>query len=112
MKGEIQMNSIETIKEAITLKKAIIFEYNKEGKVKGDRIGNPHAIFIHISTRNITVDIYQIGGVTDGNDNFPKWGQFLIDHIENVRIINKNFDLADGYNPISPKYKELIIKAV
>lgn len=106
------MNSIEVIKEAIALKKTITFEYNKAGKVRGDRIGNPHAIFVHISTRNITVDVYQTGGVTDGDHSFPKWGQFLIEYIENVRINNNTFDLADGYNPISAKYKESIIKAV
>lgn len=41
------MNTEELLKEAIRLRKPIEFEYNREKKVRGKRIGNPHILFVH-----------------------------------------------------------------
>ena len=40
------MTNIEKLIKAIENRKPITFEYNKEGKTAGKRIGNPHALYI------------------------------------------------------------------
>ena len=106
------MTKLEIISQAIENRNTISFEYNKEGKVKGKRIGNPHAIYIHPSTNNTTVDIFQIGGVSDTKQRIPEWRPFLFDFIENIEISTVSFDIADGYdsNPQSGKYNKAISK--
>lgn len=37
--------SLKLLQQAIQQRKPISFEYNKEGKIAGERIGNTHAIF-------------------------------------------------------------------
>lgn len=106
------MTKLEIITQAIESRKTISFEYNKDGKVKGKRIGNPHAIFIHQSTDNIIVDIYQTDGVSDTKQRIPDWRPFLFDYIENTEISDDSFEIAIGYdsNPSSGKYNKAICK--
>ncbi len=43
------MNTLENLIKAIHDRKPIVYEYNKEDKVKGQRYGDPHAVFIFTS---------------------------------------------------------------
>lgn len=106
------MTKLETISQAIEGKRIISFEYNKDGKIQGKRIGNPHALYIHPSTDNTTVDIYQTDGVSDTKQRIPDWRPFLFDYIENIEISDDSFDIAIGYdsNPLSGKYNKAICK--
>lgn len=106
------MKKLELISMAIENRKTIVFEYSKEGKTKGKRVGNPHAIFIHPTTNNTSVDIFQIDGVSDTKQQIPGWRPFLFDFIENVEISDMSFEIATGYdsNPTSGKYNKLICK--
>lgn len=106
------MNTLEILQLAIKDQKSIEFEYNKLGKVSGKRIGDPHAIFIHPTTNNSTVDIFQTSGVSDSRQKIPGWRPFLLDYLDNIRLLDKHFKIAEGYdsNPISGKYNKLICK--
>jgi len=106
------MNALEIIKKAIELRKPIKFEYNREDKVFGERFGNPHIIFYHRDTNNLGVHIFQTDGVSDNPEEIPTWRHFLIEFIDNVEILydKEEFDIAEGYNPNSPNYKEIIAK--
>lgn len=99
--------------EAIKNRKPIEFEYKKEGKVLGKRIGNPHIIFIHPTTKKREIHIFQTGGVSDSNLSIGlPWRLFIIDFMENIKTLEDEpaFGNAEGYNPESPLYRDVIAK--
>ena len=101
--------TVELIVRAIQAKKPIEFEYAKEGKIHGQRIGNPHIIFRGTTKDGILrtwCHIVQTGGVSDTLQIFPDWRMFITDSIQNVQIIKdgQNFEIFDGYNPESHMY--------
>lgn len=100
------MNTLEVIEKAIKEQKTIEFDYKYEGL----RIWNPHAIFSHISTNNITVDIYQISWYSSDKQKIPDWRPFLLKDITFINILDKSFDIAEWYNSNSPKYAKAINK--
>jgi len=108
-------NTIETLVKAIQLHKPVEFEYIKEGKPPGKRIGNPHAVF-EDTTRdgvdNIYTHIVQTSGVSESITVFPKWRLFFIDNIINIRILEEeqSFTIQEGYNPHSTMYSRAIQK--
>ena len=110
------MNTLETLKMAIESQKPISFEYNKEGKVQGERIGNPHAVFIFTAKsrkQSTKTHIVQTEGVSDTEPaDFPDFRMFNIEELSNIKILeNKNqFLLHEKYNPEWEGYKDIIAK--
>ena len=108
------MGTIEILKKAMESRKPISFEYNKPDKTLGKRIGNPHAIYIHSSTGNVLVDLYQTDGVSEsasrGDKSLPDWGTFNIECMNNIIILknNEDFNIASGYNSYSDRYNNSI----
>ena len=101
--------NIERIIEATRQRKPIEFEYIKEGKVHGKRMGNPHIIFSGVTKDGIPriwSHVVQTGGVSDTLQNFPDWRMFIVESLQNVRILEDepNFEIFDGYNPESHIY--------
>lgn len=102
------------LEEAISRRKPITFNYIKEDKGLGKRIGNPHALYYRDASKeveDIKVDVYQTGGasdsVIDGKDSLPNWRPFLIKYIQNIEIKDDmpDFSVAPGYNSSSsPRY--------
>lgn len=103
----------EIIIEAINTRKPIQFEYNRNDKIRGERIGNPHILFINPETNKIMAHIFQTSGVSDSglSDGLP-WRLFFIEFIENIKILHNesSFSIAEGYNPESPMYINVIAK--
>jgi len=107
--------TLKLLQQAIAERKPITFEYNKEGKVRGERIGNTHAVFImrlKDESESTKVHIVQTGGVTDSGKPFPEFRMFDILEITNVRIIDdsSNFEIDGKYNPEWIGYKNVIAK--
>ncbi len=106
----IIMTDVENIiVEAIQLRKPIAFEYIKEGKVQGGRIGNPHIIFSGVTKDGIArtwSHIVQTEGVSDTIQVFPDWRMFIVEYVHNPRILSdrSSFSIFDGYNPESHIY--------
>ncbi|MDD5638689.1 MAG: hypothetical protein PHO28_02160 [Candidatus Pacebacteria bacterium] len=107
------MDKMDLLKQAILSRKPIQFEYNAPDEVIGFRIGNPHVLFIHPTTKNRAVHVFQTGGVSrSGLTNGLPWRLFIIDFIENIQVLTNepSFNVAEGYNPDSPLYIDAIVK--
>jgi len=105
-------NTKDLLCEAIGNKNIITFGYEKEGDPTGIRIGNPHSVFIHRTTGNITVDVYQVDGVSKTGHKIPGWRPFLLKYITNLEIRDEVFDVSDEYEatPDSGKYDNALCK--
>lgn len=107
--------SLEILKEAIKMRLPIEFEYNKEGKTPGSRIGNPHAVFImrkKDGSESTKLHLVQTGGVSDSKQEFPSFRTFDLTELSKVTIRSTDapFDISEQYNPESDGYKYVIAK--
>jgi len=105
------MDKQNLLKKAIELKKPIEFEYVRGEKIRGVRIGNPHILFIHPTTNQFEVHVFQTGGVSDSDlSNGLPWRLFLVEFITNIRILEDepSFEVAEGYQPGSPMYTDIV----
>jgi hypothetical protein len=107
--------SLKIIQDAITQRRTIIFEYNKPEKVKGKRIGNPHAVFVmHLKdgSRSTKVHIFQTDGVSDSSQNLPDFRMFDLVDITNAIFSEDSqaFEISSKYNPNWDGYKDAITK--
>ncbi len=100
------MKILEQLEQAIMEQKTISFDY----KWEGIRIWNPHAIFSHISTGNVTVDIFQFDGYSSDKQKIPDWRPFLLKSISDVNILDEKFEIAEWYSSNSEKYNKAISK--
>lgn len=107
--------SLRLLQQAISEKKPISFEYNKEGKIQGERIGNTHAVFImrrKDNSESTKVHIVQTAGVTDSIKDFPDFRMFDISELSNIQIIESApvFEIDHRYNPLWDGYAHVIAK--
>lgn len=108
--------SLKLLRESVQRRKPISFEYNKPGKVTGERIGNVHAIFIMRrktdGVETTKLHIVQTAGVTDTAPNFPEFRTFDIEIISNVVILENepDFPIDEKYKPESDFYQNVIAK--
>ncbi|MDD5457438.1 MAG: hypothetical protein PHV30_10480 [Candidatus Margulisbacteria bacterium] len=119
------MNTLEILTKAINERRPVVYEYNKEGKVKGERFGDPHAVFIFTSkttqVQTTKVHIVQRKGVSDSETEspFPAFRMFNIEDLANVKILEseerfepfyKDKEGNRQYNPEWEGYKNVIAK--
>lgn len=106
------MDITTILKEAINSRKKIEFEYIREDKTLGKRFGDPHALFVYPGKHTIEIHIFQTDGVSDGQleKPLPSWRLFIVEFMENVKILDGTFSQADGYNTDSPLYISAIAK--
>lgn len=114
------MNVLDILKQAILNRQQISFEYNKEGKVEGQRIGDPYAIFIYTAKntriQSTKVHIVQTSGVSDSVEAkpFPSFRMYNIEELSRVQILKESPQFAppfhESYNPEWEGYKDVIIK--
>ncbi|MDB5133781.1 MAG: hypothetical protein JWP37_384 [Mucilaginibacter sp.] len=114
------MNTLEVLKQAITSRNHISFEYNKEGKVQGVRIGHPYAVFIftakNTNIQSTKVHIVQIDGVSDSKEGkpFPSFRMYNIEDLSNVFVLLEKGAFAppyhENYNSEWDGYKDVIMK--
>jgi len=93
----------------------VSFEYNKQGKTPGLRVGNPHAVFImrrKDGTESTKVHIVQVGGVSDSGQEFPSFRMFDLSELSDVEIDQSEggFEISDDYNPEWSGYEFVIAK--
>jgi len=106
------MNSIfKKIRKAIEEKKQIKFRYEKPDDDKwGERIGNPHTIFISNNTDlgdHKKIDLVQISGVGSNDPNRLK--QYVFDYIKDVEMLETTFEINQHYNPNAPSYEKKFV---
>lgn len=107
--------SLDAIRTAINQRKPISFEYNKPGKTPGNRIGNPHAVWVMRKkggTESTKVHIVQVAGVTDSGQEFPSFRMFDLSEISMVQILTDSpeFQPNHKYNPEWDGYTFVIAK--
>ncbi len=101
----------DVIISAINSRRLISFEYiNANDMIKRHRIGEPHALFNHNTTKNLTVDVYQTGGYSSSTSNIDDWRDFILDRMSNVIILEDRFEPRPSYNPNSDRYKNCLAK--
>lgn len=111
------MNTLDALIQAINSRKPISFEYNREGKMRGVRIGNPHAVFIFTANsgkQSTKIDLVQTEGVSDTSSEkpLPSWRFFNIENMSSVIVLENepNFQPAEDYKPEAERYKNVIAK--
>lgn len=112
------MTNLDILISAIKQRKPVSFEYNKPGKISGQRIGNPHAVFIFTSKageKSTKIHIVQTAGVSDSKDEkpFPDFRMFNIEDLSDLTILNDSpaFEpYYEKYNPEWEGYKDVIEK--
>lgn len=102
---QVEETSFQKIAKAIKNKKQISFEYKKEGQ----RIGNPHNIYISIDgeINSQKVDIMQISGVGTNSTSFLK--SFLLAEIINIEVLDTDFEVAEKYNSEALRYAKVLV---
>jgi hypothetical protein len=98
-------NIQDQIIEAIRSKCKVELNYKGEGL----RIVCPHAMYISTSGK-IRVDSYQVSGYSNHFYKCPHWRPFDIAVITELKILNETFDTAHGYDSLSHKYLNAIVK--
>lgn len=114
------MNILDTLIQAIKNKQQISFEYDKEGKIKGKRIGHPYAVFIHTAknsrVQSTKVHIVQTNDVSDSTERNPppSFRMFNIEEMTNVTILTDRDPFSppfhENYNSEWEGYKDIIAK--
>ncbi|ACL76174.1 hypothetical protein [Ruminiclostridium cellulolyticum] len=96
----ISSEIIKVLSDAIKLRKSVVLKYDRPGdNAKGERIGYPHALYVHTSTNNILFDLFQIQGdsskpLVAGGD----WRQFDVKYVTSIWIKGDIFNVQNGYN--------------
>lgn len=98
------MNNEQILIEAIDNRRLVNFNYENQPI----RRAAPHAIYIS-TAENTNLDAYQYDGYSQSG-NLPDWRNFLLEKIQNLEILNENFETAQGYKSYSPKYNRSIHK--
>jgi hypothetical protein len=91
--------------EAIRLKCKVELNYKGDGL----RIVCPHAAYISPSGK-VRVDSYQISGYSGHSMGSPHWRPFDIAKITELKILNETFSTVPGYDPLSRKYSNALVK--
>jgi hypothetical protein len=93
------------LSEAIRLKCKVELNYKGEGC----RLVCPHAIYNSASGKML-LDSYQIAGHSNHSMSLPYWRPFDVSKIEGLKIVDENFSTAPGYDPLSNRYSNPIVK--
>jgi hypothetical protein len=99
----------ELLESAISLRKPIRYYY-VSGESSGVRIGSPHALYVHPTTRNISCDICQHSGAS-ASDNAVPFKPFLLIKMTSVEmLVDEEFQRWHLYEPDAPRYTNAIAK--
>jgi len=110
------MDTVETLKKAIALRKPISYEYNKPGKTQGKRSGNPYVVFVFTAQggkQSTKLHIVQTAGVSDSDDRqpLPSFRTHEIEWLSNVEVLEDQPNFIPNhpdYNPNWEKYDNVI----
>ncbi|MCH8519915.1 MAG: hypothetical protein LAT82_04130 [Nanoarchaeota archaeon] len=102
----------QKIKNAIENYNQIKFRYEKpnENHKWGERIGNPHSVYISRNEEigeHLKIDIFQESGI--GTEVKESLKQFVIEYIKEVQILNSKFKKNNRYDPTGERYEKVIV---
>ena len=100
------MTTEEQICRAILEKRPIVYTYDRDHTVSGERVGNPHIVF-HTTGGHQMLHIRKTGGVETEPEPLPDWRLYFMDYITVVRIQNETFAVEESFNPDYSSYAEI-----
>lgn len=100
---------LEILETAILNRQAIEFEYQSSSAGTGLRVGSPHALYAHPTTRNVSCDIYQHEGASESG-NVQPFKPFKLSKLLSVRVVPDDFIRWDRYEADAPRYTNAIAK--
>jgi hypothetical protein len=104
-------NNLKLLVRAIKSRSPVSFRYDKPGKTRGLRVGNPHAVFIlrrKDGAESTKVDIVQTAGVSDTHPPaFPEWRRFDLAVISEIVVRDEEapFRIDPRYKPDAEPYE-------
>ena len=99
------------LESAINSKKPIRYRYASKDGATGVRVGSPHALYAHPSTRNISCDIFQHPGGDSASGNKTPFKPFNLSKMSEVSIVdNEEFQYSEKYDGNAPRYTNAIAK--
>lgn len=104
------MDTHEILKKAIESRTPVAFNYASSDGAIGRRIGSPHALYAHPTTRNISCDIYQHEGDSSSGNAQP-FKPFVLSKISDPELLaGEPFQRHNLYDPGAPRYVNTIVK--
>jgi predicted DNA-binding transcriptional regulator YafY len=104
------MEPHELLKQAIDSNTPVAFNYSSSDGAVGRRIGSPHALYAHPTTRNVSCDIHQHGG-DSSSGNVQPFKPFVVAKISGLELMaEEQFERYDLYDPDAPRYVNTIAK--
>jgi predicted DNA-binding transcriptional regulator YafY len=104
------MDTHEILKQAIESRTPVEFNYASSDGAVGRRVGSPHALYAHPTTRNIRCDIYQHGG-DSSSGNVQPFKPFVLAKISDIELLDgEPFQRHNLYDPDAPTYVNTIAK--
>jgi hypothetical protein len=95
----------QVVVEAIQSRSVVEMTYEGD---RGVRLVHPHILY-RTSTGKECVDSYQVAGFTVDGGQLPDWRPFNLQKITRFEPLDDFFQLAPGYKPSSPKYRNGVI---
>lgn len=100
----------ELLEHAIENRTPIRFFYAGSRGGEGERVGSPHALYAHPTTRNISCDIFQHRGASASGNEAP-FKPFVLSKITGVYLLqDEAFQVWELYDPDAPRYVNAIAK--
>lgn len=105
------LKNLNLLVQAIKSRSPVSFRYNKAGKTRGLRVGNPHAVFIlrrKDGAESTKVDIVQTAGASDTDPPaFPEWRRFDVAAISEIVVRDEAapFRIDPRYKPDADPYE-------
>ena len=90
--------------DAINTRSELLINY----KGDGERTVQPHALYRRSDDR-IFLDAVQTAGYSSSGDPVG-WRQFELAEIASVSTLDSSFELSEGYDPASSRYKAGLLK--
>ncbi len=103
------MSAEGTIRSAIRSRSPLALRYETTGSAW--RTVHPQVLF-RISTGEIAVDAYQVGGATSSGEGIPGWRQLSLARIHGIEVLEGAFEPAPGLNLASARYAAGVIAHV
>lgn len=97
------MHIEEVLRAAIMAREPVALSYDGGAT----RVVHPHALY-WTSKQQLCVDCYQVDGPTSSGP-LPGWRPFSVAKITSVGRLGGEFEIAPGFNAVSPKYKNGLV---
>ena len=100
---------LNQVRDAIRRRLPMSFQYIKESKTRGRRVGHPHVLFVAPSGQTSCL-VLQTEGATDSEQSLPSWRQFELRFFVDVTVLDGQgpFPIRADFQKEHDRYRETI----